>query len=135
MPQGCLVCQAVEIIHGGGLVTLPTDSYYASACHPDDKSTIGRLRRVHSIDEKHHLTLTCRDLSGLTTFARADNKQYHVLKAATSGSFVFLLEATRKVSHRLSHPSCRTVDLHVPEHAIPLTLMIGLGEPLLSATL
>lgn len=134
-PQGRLIRQAAEIIRAGGLVALPTDSCYALACHLDDKAAVERLRRVRGIDEKHHLTLMCRDLSELATFARVDNKQYRVVKAATPGPFVFLLEATKEVPRRLSHPSRKTIGLRVPEHPIPLALMAELGEPLLSATL
>ena len=129
-PQGRLIRQAAEIIRAGGLVALPTDSCYALACHLDDKSAVERLRRVRGIDEKQHLALMCRDLSELAIFARVDNKQYRVVKAATPGPFVFLLEATKEVPRRLSHPSRKTIGLRVPEHAIPLALMAELGEPL-----
>ena len=134
-PQGRLIRQAAEIIRAGGLLALPTDSCYALACHLDDKAAVERLRRVRGIDEKHHLTLMCRDLSELATFARVDNKQYRAVKTATPGPFVFLLEATKEVPRRLSHPSRKTIGLRVPDHAIPLALMAELGEPLLSATL
>lgn len=134
-PQGRLIRQAAEIIRAGGLVALPTDSCYALACHLDDKAAVERLRRVRGIDEKHHLTLMCRDLSELATFARVDNKQYRVVKAATPGPFVFLMEATKEVPRRLSHPSRKTIGLRVPDHAITLALLESLGQPLLGTTL
>ena len=134
-PQQRLVRQAAEMIHAGGIVALPTDSSYALACHLDDKAAVDRLRRIRGIDDKHHLTLLCRDLSDLANYARVDNRQYRLLKAATPGPYTFILEATREVPRRLSHPSRKTIGLRVPEHAIAQALLAELGQPLLGTTL
>lgn len=134
-PQPRLIKQAAQIIHGGGIVALPTDSSYALVCHVDDKSAVERLRRIRQIDEKHHLTLLCRDLSEIGEYARVDNQQFRLLKAATPGPFTFILEATRCVPRRLSHPSRKTIGLRVPENAISLALMAELDQPLLATTL
>jgi tRNA threonylcarbamoyl adenosine modification protein (Sua5/YciO/YrdC/YwlC family) len=104
-PQVRLIKQAAQIIHGGGIVALPTDSCYALVCHLDDKAAVEKLRRIRGIDEKHHLTLLCRDLSEIAVYARVDNSQFRLLKAATPGPYTVILEATREVPRRLSHPS------------------------------
>jgi tRNA threonylcarbamoyl adenosine modification protein (Sua5/YciO/YrdC/YwlC family) len=134
-PQGRLIKQAAQIISKGGLVALPTDSSYALACQLDNKDAVERLRRLRGIDDKHHLTLMCSDLSEIGNFARVDNRQYRWIKGATPGPYVFILEATKEVPRRLSHPARKTIGLRVPEHAIPQALLAELGEPLLSATL
>ncbi|MEJ7804840.1 MAG: L-threonylcarbamoyladenylate synthase [Telluria sp.] len=134
-PQARLVKQAAQIIHAGGIVALPTDSCYALVCHLDDKAAVEKLRRIRGIDEKHHLTLLCRDLSEIGAYARVDNKQFRFLKAATPGPFTVILEATREVPRRLSHPSRKTIGLRVPENAIAQALLEELGQPLLGTTL
>jgi tRNA threonylcarbamoyl adenosine modification protein (Sua5/YciO/YrdC/YwlC family) len=134
-PQLRLVKQAAQIIHGGGIVALPTDSCYALVCHLDDKAAVERLRRIRGIDEKHHLTLLCRDLSEIGVYARVDNKQFRMLKAATPGPFTFILEATRCVPRRLSHPSRKTIGLRVPATPIVEMLLGELQQPLLGTTL
>ncbi len=134
-PQARLVKQAAQIIHGGGIVAVPTDSCYALVCHLDDKQAVERLRRIRGIDEKHHLTLLCRDLSEIGVYARVDNRQFRLLKAATPGPFTFILEATRCVPRRLSHPSRKTIGLRVPENAIIESLLAELDQPLLGTTL
>ncbi len=134
-PQQRLLRQAADMIHAGGIVALPTDSSYALVCHLDDKGAVDRLRRLRGIDDKHHLTLLCRDLSEIATYARVDNRQYRLLKAATPGPYTFILEATREVPRRLSHPSRKTIGLRVPEHAIAQALLEELGQPLLGTTL
>ncbi|UGQ45128.1 L-threonylcarbamoyladenylate synthase [Massilia endophytica] len=134
-PQPRLMKQAVQIIHGGGVVALPTDSCYALVCHLDDKAAVERLRRIRGIDEKHHLTLLCRDLSEIGVYARVDNRQFRLLKNATPGPFTFILEATRCVPRRLSHPSRKTIGLRVPENSVVEALLGELEQPLLGATL
>ncbi len=134
-PQQRLIHQAVQIIHGGGIVAIPTDSCYALVCHLDDKSAVERLRRIRGVDDKHHLTLLCRDLSEIALYAKVDNRQYRLLKAATPGPYTLILESTKELPRRLSHPSRKTIGLRVPENAITRALLEELGQPLLATTL
>jgi tRNA threonylcarbamoyl adenosine modification protein (Sua5/YciO/YrdC/YwlC family) len=134
-PQMRLVRQAAAIVRAGGLIAYPTDSCYALGCHLGDAAALARLRRVRGMDEKHHLTLMCRDLSELAAYAVVDNGQYRMLRAATPGSFTFILRATREVPRRLLHPRRRTIGVRVPDHPVALALLEELGEPMLSATL
>lgn len=134
-PQVRLIKQAAQIIHAGGIVALPTDSCYALVCHLDDKGAVERLRRIRGIDDKHHLTLLCRDLSEIGVYARVDNSQFRLLKTATPGPYTFILEATKEVPRRLSHPSRKTIGLRVPQSCIVDMLLEELGQPLLGTTL
>lgn len=134
-PQLRLIRQAADIVRQGGLIAYPTDSCYALGCHIGDKEAMDRLRRVRGMDEKHHLTLMCRDLSDIATYAMVDNVQYRLLKAATPGSYTFILQATREVPRRLMHPKRKTIGVRVPRHPVAHALLAELGEPMLSATL
>lgn len=134
-PQQRLLKQAAHILHTGGVAAVPTDSSYAFVCHLDDKAAAENLRRIRGVDEKHHLTLLCRDLSELASYARVDNRQYRMLKAATPGPFTFILEATKEVPRRVSHPSRRTIGLRVPDHRVTQELLAILGQPLIATTL
>ena len=134
-PQLRLLKQAAQILDRGGIAAIPTDSSYALVCHLDDKAAAEQLRRIRGVDEKHHLTLLCRDLSELASYARVDNKQYRLLKLGTPGPFPFILEATKEVPRRVSHPSRRTIGLRVPAHAVTQALLDLLGQPLIATTL
>jgi len=134
-PQPRLIRRAVEIVRAGGVIVYPTDSSYALGCHLGDKAALERIRRIRHVDEDHHLTLVCRDLSELSQYARVSNADYRVLKAATPGPFTFLLPATREVPRRLQHPKRKTIGLRVPDHVIAQALLAELGEPLMSSTL
>jgi tRNA threonylcarbamoyl adenosine modification protein (Sua5/YciO/YrdC/YwlC family) len=134
-PQARLLKQAAQILHSGGIAAIPTDSSYALVCHLDDKAAAQNLRRIRGVDDKHHLTLLCRDLSELASYARVDNKQYRLLKLGTPGPFTFILEATKEVPRRVSHPSRRTIGLRVPDHRVTQELLAAFGQPLLATTL
>ena len=134
-PQLRLLRQAVEIVRQGGVVVVPTDSCYALCCHLDDRAAVTRVRRIREVDAKHHLTLLCRDLSEIAQYAQVNNRQYRLMKSTTPGPYTFILEATREVPHRLSHPSRRTIGLRVPENPIAIGLLAELGQPLLGTTL
>ncbi len=134
-PQLRLIKQAVQIVRAGGIIALPTDSSYALCCQLDDKDAVTRLRRIRGIDDKHHLALLCRDLSQIAEYAKVDNSQFRLLKAATPGPYTFILEATKEVPRRVSHPSRKTIGLRVPENPVALALLEELGEPLLGTTL
>ena len=134
-PQPRSIKMAAGIVNAGGIVALPTDSCYALVCRLDDKGAADRLRRIRGVDERHHLTLLCSDLSEVASYAKVDNRQYRMLKTATPGSFTFILPATKEVPRRLSHPSRKTIGLRVPDNRIALALMAEMEQPLLSATL
>lgn len=134
-PQPRLIKQAAEMLHDGAVIVYPTDSGYALGCHLDDKDAVARIRQIRGLDEKHLMTLMCRDLSELARYARVDNTQFRLLKNNTPGSYTFILEATKEVPRRLQHPKRSTIGLRIPDHPIALALLEELGEPLLSSTL
>jgi tRNA threonylcarbamoyl adenosine modification protein (Sua5/YciO/YrdC/YwlC family) len=130
-----LIHQAVAILKDGGIVVYPTDSCYALGCHLDDKHAVGRIREIRGLDDQHHLTLMCRDLSEISNYARVDNTQFRLLKANTPGSYTFILEATKEVPKRLQHPKKSTIGIRVPDHPVALALLEELGETMSSSTL
>lgn len=134
-PQARLLKQAVALLNQGGVLAVPTDSSYALVCHLDDKAAADQLRKVRGMDDKHHLTLLCRDLSELANYAKVDNRQFRLIKQATPGAFTFILEATKEVPRRVSHPQRKTIGLRVPEHKVLQELLALHGAPLLATTL
>ncbi|MFH1869673.1 MAG: L-threonylcarbamoyladenylate synthase [Pseudomonadota bacterium] len=134
-PQPRLIKQAAEIARSGGLIAMPTDAAYSLAGVAGYAPLLDRIRRIRGVDERHHFTLMCRDLSEIATYARVDNAQYRLLKASTPGSYTFILEGTRELPRRLLHPKRKTIGLRVPNHPLALALLEELNEPLLTSTL
>jgi tRNA threonylcarbamoyl adenosine modification protein (Sua5/YciO/YrdC/YwlC family) len=134
-PQPRLIRQAATIVKDGGLIVYPTDSCYALGGHLGDKNIMSRMRAIRDVDEHHHFTLMCRDLTEVSHYARFDNFQYRLLKANTPGCYTFIFQATREVPRRLQHPKRNTIGVRIPDHPVVEALLSELGEPLLSTTL
>jgi tRNA threonylcarbamoyl adenosine modification protein (Sua5/YciO/YrdC/YwlC family) len=134
-PQIRLLKQAAALLEKGGVLAVPTDSSYALVCHLDDKAAVDKMRQIRGVDDKHHLTLLCRDLAELASYARVDNRQFRLLKAATPGPYTFILEASKEVPRRVSHPSRKTIGLRVSEHKVLHELLALHNGALLATTL
>ncbi len=134
-PQPRLIRQAVEILREGGVIAFPTDAAYSLGCRIGDAEAVARIRAIRGVDERHHFTLMCRDLSEIANYARVDNVQFRLLKAVTPGSYTFILEATKELPRRILHPKRKTIGLRVPDHPVPLALLAELNEPMLTSTL
>ncbi|WP_019570067.1 L-threonylcarbamoyladenylate synthase [Thioalkalivibrio sp. ALE11] len=134
-PQPRLIRQVCDRLQEGAVIAVPTDACYALACLPGDKTGADRIRRIREVDETHHLTLMCRDLSELGVYAKVDNSAFRLMKTLTPGPYTFILPATREVPRRLQHPRRRTIGLRVPDSPIVSALLAELGTPLMSATL
>jgi tRNA threonylcarbamoyl adenosine modification protein (Sua5/YciO/YrdC/YwlC family) len=134
-PNARLIRQAATMVREGAVIVYPTDSGYALGCHLDDKDAVTRIREIRGVDDRHHMTLVCRDLSEIARYARVDNSKFRMLKGNTPGSYTFILEATKEVPRRLQHPKRSTIGIRVPDHPVALALLEELDEPLLSSTL
>lgn len=134
-PQPRLIRQAGQILRSGGLAAVPTDAAYSLVGVTGHAPLLERIRRIRGVDDRHHFTLMCRDLSQIAEYARVDNAQYRLLKSATPGSYTFLLEGTKELPRRVLHPKRKTIGLRVPEHPVVAALLAELNEPLLSSTL
>lgn len=134
-PNPRLIRQAASVLRDGGIVVYPSDSCYVLGCHLDDKDAVTRIRQIRKLDEQHHLTLMCRDLSEISRYARVDNSKFRLLKNNTPGSYTFILDATKEVPRRLQHPKRSTIGIRIPDHPVALALLEELGEPILSSTL
>ncbi len=134
-PQPRLVRQAAEILRAGGIAAFPTDAAYSLGCRIGDAEAVARIRAIREVDERHHFTLMCRDLSEIAIYARVDNAQFRLLKATTPGSYTFILEGTKELPRRILHPKRRTIGLRIPAHPLPLALLTELDEPMLTSTL
>jgi tRNA threonylcarbamoyl adenosine modification protein (Sua5/YciO/YrdC/YwlC family) len=134
-PQPRLIRQAAQLLRDGAVIAYPTDSSYALGCRLGDADALKLLRQLRGVDDRHHLTLVCADLSELGKYARVDNLAFRILRQGTPGPYTFILEGTREVPKRLLHPKRATLGLRVPDHPVVLALLTELGEPILSSTL
>ncbi|HET7328309.1 MAG TPA: L-threonylcarbamoyladenylate synthase [Nocardioidaceae bacterium] len=134
-PQPRSISKVVDVVRSGGLVAYPTDSCFAIGCQLGNREGKDRIKQIRQLDDKHHFTLVCKDFAQLGQFVHVDNTIFRAIKAATPGSYTFILPATREVPRRLLHPKKRTVGVRIPDHVVAQALLTELGEPILSSTL
>lgn len=135
-PQKRLIKQGVEIIREGGVVVFPTDSSYAIGCQLENKQAMDRIKNIRQLDDKHYMTLVCKDLSELGTYAKLhDTSMFRFIKSHTPGAYTFVLQATKEVPRRLQHPKRKSIGLRIPDNQVALDLLEELGEPLMSTSL
>src|ERR1700726_1167409 len=134
-PQRRAIVQIADIVRANGVIAYPTDSCYALGCQLGNTDGIGRIRSIRQLDDRHHLTLMCRDFAQLGQFAQVPNRVFRAIKAATPGSYPFILPATKEVPRRLQHPGKKTIGVRIPDHLVTQALLAELGEPLVSTTL
>ncbi|MDH6460702.1 L-threonylcarbamoyladenylate synthase [Micromonospora purpureochromogenes] len=134
-PQPRTISRVVDIVRGNGLIAYPTDSCFALGCQLGNREGIDRIRDIRQLDSRHHFTLVCRDFAQLGQFVQINNALFRSLKAATPGSYTFILPATKEVPRRLLHPKKKTVGVRIPDHVVAQALLAELGEPLVSSTL
>src|ERR1700730_1803844 len=134
-PQRPTIIQIADVVRAGGVIAYPTDSCYALGCQLGNKDGIARIRSIRGLDDRHHLTLVCQDFAQLGRFVYVANPVFRAIKAATPGSYTFILPATKEVPRRLQHPRKKTVGVRIPRHVVAQALLAELGEPLASSPL
>ena len=134
-PQPRAIEQIADILRADGLIAYPTDSGYALGCLIGRARELERIREIRGLDERHHFTLVCHDVSQVSQFAVLDNATFRAVRACTPGPYTFILPATKDVPRRLMHPKKLTVGVRIPGGEVVPALLAALGEPLVSSTL
>lgn len=134
-PQPRAIRTAVASLRDGGLIAYPTDSGYALGAVLGNQHAKDRIRHIRHLDDRHHYTLMCSEFAQLGQFVIIGNAVFRAIKAATPGSYTFILPATKEVPRRLMHPKKRTVGVRIPDHPVARALLTELGEPMLTSTL
>ncbi len=134
-PQRRVIVKIADIVRAAGVIAYPTDSCYALGCQLGSKDGIARIRSIRNLDDRHHLTLVCQDFAQLGQFVYVAKPVFRAIKAATPGSYTFILPATKEVPRMLLHPGKKTVGVRIPRHVVTQALLAELGEPLVSSTL
>jgi tRNA threonylcarbamoyl adenosine modification protein (Sua5/YciO/YrdC/YwlC family) len=134
-PQRRAIGQVVALLRDGGLIAYPTDSCFALGCLAGNKDGMERIRQIRQLDDRHHFTLVCHDFTQLGQLVYLSNTVFRAIKAATPGSYTFILPATKEVPRRLLNAKKKTVGVRIPDHAVAQAILTELGEPLLSSTL
>src|SRR5712691_6398564 len=128
-PQPRHVQRAVTILEEGGLVSYPTDTYYAIGCDLFQKKAMERLAVLKRRDSRKPFAFLCADLGEVARYGIVSNENYRLMRRLLPGPYTFNLEATRLVP-RTALTRQRQVGVRVPDAPVALALVRGLGRPL-----
>ncbi len=134
VPHKKRIFELTDELLNGAVALIPTDSQYALVCDYKNKKGIDRIRQIRQLGKKDHLTVMCKSLEHVSTFAHLSDDNFKLIKRLIPGPYTFILPATRQVPRLLTHPKKRTVGIRVPDYPICLDLIGELGHPLLAKT-
>jgi tRNA threonylcarbamoyl adenosine modification protein (Sua5/YciO/YrdC/YwlC family) len=128
-PQPRHIERAVATLEAGGLVSYPTDTYYAIGCDLFQKRAIEKMALLKRRDPKKPFAFLCGDLGEVAKYAIVDNDRFRLLRRLLPGPYTVILPATHVVP-RTALTRQRAVGVRVPDAPVAIALVHGLGRPL-----
>jgi len=132
-PQMRLICKAVDVLRGGGIVIYPTDTVYGMGCDLFNKKGIERIYEIKRRDRKQPLSFICSDLKDISRYAQVSDGAYQIMKRLLPGPFTFILNASRSVP-KIILPKRQTTGIRVPDNRICQALVGEMGSPIISTS-
>src|SRR5438132_134949 len=128
-PQPRHIQRAASVLKDGGIVSYPTDTYYALGCDVFQKRAMERLALLKRRDDKKPFTFLCADLGEVAKYAIVSNENFRLMRRLLPGPYTFVLDATRLVP-RTALRRQRQVGVRVPDAPVATALARALGRPL-----
>lgn len=130
------ISQVVEILRNGGVIIYPTDTVYGIGCDIFNQKAVERVARIKGVKpDKANFSFICQDLSHISDFTRHfDNRTFKLMKKYLPGPFTFILPANTNIP-KLFKNKKKTIGIRIPNNNIPLEIVSGLGNPLLTTSL
>jgi L-threonylcarbamoyladenylate synthase len=109
-----LYCRAGEIIRSGGLVILPTETFYALAASPFHEEAVRRVFRVKRRDEEKPLALIASDMAAVNKLVcPMSHLERKLTDGFWPGSLTILLVPSKQVSTLLIGPEGK-IGIRIP---------------------
>ena len=128
-PQPRHIQRATAILQDGGIVSYPTDTYYALGCDVFQKRAMERLASLKRRDDKKPFAFLCADIGEVAKYAIVSNEQFRLLRRLLPGPYTIILDGTRLVP-RTALARQRQVGIRVPDAPVAIALVRALGHPL-----
>jgi tRNA threonylcarbamoyl adenosine modification protein (Sua5/YciO/YrdC/YwlC family) len=133
-PQARTINTIVDALRGGAVLLYPTDTVYAIGCDLNHKEAVQRVRQIKEMSNDKPLTFLCPSLANIALYAEVNDSAYRLMRKLIPGPYTFVLPTTKLVPKLVMHAKRKTTGIRVPDHAISLALMEGLGNPIISTS-
>ncbi|KAK6798869.1 hypothetical protein RDI58_006572 [Solanum bulbocastanum] len=145
----------VELLKGGAVGVIPTDTLYAIVCDLNSHSAIERLRRIKEIEPSkasciYPLSIICRsfrDIDTYTTGFPCGNAQgltdiFRAVKRCLPGPYTFILTASKQLPKQCTrygtatskYASRKNVGVRIPDDPVCQAILEKLDGPLISTS-
>ena len=134
-PEGRKIAKVVEVLRSGGVIVYPTDTVYGLGCDLFQPKAIERICRIKGIDpRKNLLSFICKDVSQVSEYAKnLTTPLFKLINKSLPGPFTFIFVSTSKVPKTID-PKRKTVGIRIPDHQVPLSIVEGLGNPIITTS-
>lgn len=133
--QGREVHRAAQLLDGGGVLAIPTDSGYSLACDLHSRRAIDKLYALKQSPRSHPLSILLANVDDVGRYAGyISTLSYRTMKRLLPGPYTFIVEAGPEIPKRM-HKKRRTIGIRVPDAAIPRALAAELGRPIVTTSL
>lgn len=132
-PQFRLIAQVIDVLRKGGVICYPTDTMYGLGCDIFNQKAVKRVYQIKKRPKHKPFSFMCSDLKNISEYSHVGNTAYRLMRKCLPGPYTFVLAGTKLVP-RIMLTKQKTVGIRVPDHAISLELVRGLGNPILNTT-
>ena len=134
-PNSREIKKVIECLKDGGVIVYPSDTVYGIGCDIFDKKAVERIAKIKGINiKKNNFSFICSDLSHISDFTKPiDNSTYKLMKRNLPGPFTFILNANNSIP-KLFKINKKTIGIRVPNHNIPLEIVLQLGNPIITTS-
>jgi len=129
-PKPARIEAARDVLRAGGVVALPTETYYGLAVDSSRGPAVSKLNRLKGKDEHSPVLLLAADVAQVECVSTAPPPTFALLaRAFWPGPLTLVLPAAMGVSSQITG-GLGTVGVRVPGIALPRMLAEVLGSPL-----
>ena len=132
-PQERLIKKVVQVLERGGVIAYPTDTFYGIGCDIMNKKAIQRIYQLKQRDQKKPFSFICSNLKNISDYAKVSNYAYKTMKRLLPGPYTFILEGSKLVP-KIMLTNRKMAGIRVPDHPIPVAIVEGLGNPIISTS-
>jgi len=132
-PQERIVRGVVEVLKRDGIVAYPTDTYYGIGCDIMNKKAIEKIYFLKQRRKTKPFSFICSNLKNISHYAKVSNYAYKTMRRLLPGPYTFILEGSRLVP-KIMLTKRKTAGIRVPANKICISLVEGLGNPIISTS-
>lgn len=135
-PDDRILKKASQVLSGGGLVALPTDTNWVVAADPLSKPGVEKLYKFKHAESDKHFSVLCDAISRAAELAEIGDATFRMLRGRVPGNFTFIFKARKTIRKKLSASKRdQEIGIRFPPSILVQRLIAFHGRGLLSSNI